>query len=145
MLPSSLPHTEVWHALYSDFVSLSLSLLVPASAQQTPCVALPAKPPVPTANISQSPNRAAITAARNSPDLAAKKLQFAQQIAKLDADPNVKALGIKNQQLINAVVNGSEHAKQKSQMAGQVAASQSNSAFQNQKAAFQASLKCIAP
>ena len=128
-----------------NFTILTLSLLVPASAQPPGCATLPTKPPIPIGNNTPSPNRAAIAAALNSPELAAKKLQFAQILAKLDSDPGVKALGIKNQQLINAVVSGSEHSKQKSQMAGQVMASQSNSAFQNQKAAFQASLKCIAP
>ena len=129
------------------FTILSLSLLVPASAQQAPapCAALPTKPPAPPADTSQSPNRATMAAAVNSPDLAVKKQQFAQALANLEADPSVKAQGIKNTQLINAAVNGPELAKQKQQMAGQVAAVQSGSAYQNQKAAFQASLKCVTP
>ena len=132
--------------MFYDSLSLSLSLLVPASAQQqAPCAALPTQPPAPPADTSQSPNRATMAAALNSPDLAIKKQQFAQVLANLEADPIVKAQGIKNQQLINAAVNGPELAKQKQQMAGQVAAAQSGSAFQNQKAAFQASLKCVTP
>ena len=81
----------------------------------------------------------------NSPDLAAKKQQFAQVLANLDADPSVKALAIKNQQLISVALNSAGLSKQKQQMAGQVAAVQSGSAYQNQKAAFQASFKCVAP
>ena len=86
-----------------------------------------------------------MAAALNHPDLVAKKQQFAQALAKLESDQSIKALGLKNRQLISADANGSEVLKQKLQMAGQVAASQSAGAFQNQKAAFQANLKCIAP
>ena len=139
-----LLQTEVRHALFYNSLSLSLSI-VPALAQSSACAALPIKPQVPAGNTIQSPNRAAMAAALNHPDLAAKKQQFAQALANLDADQNAKAKGIINRQLINAVVTGSELAKQKLQMAGQIAASQSAGAVQNQKAAFQANLKCIAP
>ena len=116
-----------------------------AEAQQAPCATLPTKTPVPAGSTNQGPNRAAMASAQNHPDLAAKKQQFAEAVAKLDADPSVKAAGAKNRQLISAAATGAEVAKQKLQMAGQVAAAQSTAAYQNQKAVFQASLKCLVP
>ena len=128
------------------FPVLIFFLLVPeASAQQAPCAAQPIKTQIPTANASQHPNRAAIVAALNSPDLAAKKQQFAQQLAKFEADPKVKAQRAQNQKAMNDHVNGAGFQKKKQQMAAQSAAAQSNSAFQKQKAAVLANLKCIAP
>ena len=127
------------------FPILIFALFVHVEAQPTPCPAQSAKAPIPSGATTQSPNRAAMAAAMSSPDMAAKKLEFAEILAKRDADPSVKALGKKNQELINAAVNGPEHSKQRVQMAAQVAASQSSSAYRNQKAAFVASLKCIAP
>ena len=130
---------------YFPILICSLLLVSVGDAQQASCPALPAKTPIPVANTGQNPNRAALAAALNNPDLAVKKQQFAEVLAKLDSDPSVKALGAKNRQLINAVVNGPELSKQRLQMAGQIAASQNNSTYQNQKAAFLASSKCIAP
>ena len=125
---------------------LIFSLLVSffAEAQPAPCPVLPAKAPIP-ASPTQSATRAALAAALNHPDVAAKKQEFAQALAKLESDPTIKAQGIKNQQLISAVLTGPDLAKQKLQMASQVAASQNAGAYQNQKAAFLASSKCIAP
>ena len=141
--PSSLLSTEVRYALFYD----SLSLLGPgvAKAQPTPCAALPAKAPIPTAGTSQNPNRAAITAAQNSPDLAAKKLQFAQALAKMESDPNVKAQRAKTQKLMSDHANSAEFQKKKQQAAAQATAAQNSSAFQNKKTAFLASLKCATP
>ena len=77
---------------------LSFSLFVTkAWPQPQNCAVLPTKPPVPVGSASQSPNRAAMAATLNSADLAAKKLQFQQQMAKLDADPNVQAQRTKHQ------------------------------------------------
>ena len=84
------------------FPVLIFSLLVPLAAQQTPCPVLPAKAPIP-ANPSQSATRAALAAALNHPEVAAKKQEFAQALAKLESDPNIKAQGLKNQQLITSV------------------------------------------
>ena len=127
------------------FPILIFSLLVHyVEAQPAPCPVPPAKAPIP-ASPSQNATRAALAAALNHPDVAAKKQEFAQALAKLESDPNIKAQGLKNQQLISAVLNGPDLAKQKLQMASQVAASQNAGAYQNQKAAFLASSKCIAP
>ena len=124
---------------------LSFLIFVNTAAAQQNCAALPTKPPVPVASASQSPNRAAMAAALNSADLAAKKLQFQQQMAKLDADPNVQAQRTKHQQLLSAAINGPDFQKKKLEMANQVAAAQSSASFLNQKALFLANLKCTTP
>ena len=74
--------------------------------------------------------------------MAAKKLKFEQQKAKLDADPNAQAQRATNQQVLNAAVNTPEFQKLKLQMANQIAVAQSSSSFQNQKKRFLADLKC---
>lgn len=70
------------------------SALLPHNAlSSAPCVALPTKPPVPTGTTQlPSANRAALAAILKCPDLAAKKLVFAQQLAKLESDPAVGAV-----------------------------------------------------
>ena len=143
--PCSRLRTEVRHALFYD--SLSLSLLVPAaaSAQQARCAALPAKPPIQTGTANQNANRAALAAVLKSPDVAAKKLVFAQQLAKLDSDPAVMAQRANHRRLFSDLVNAPEHQKQPGQMAKQVAAAQSSASLQNQKAVFEAASKCATP
>ena len=105
------------------FPVLIFSLLVPVAAQQPPCAVLPTKPPVPVGSTTKSPSQVAIAAIANSAEMAAKKLQFEQQMAKLDADPNVQAQRTKHLQMLSA-------------------AAQNSDSFQNQKAKFQADLKC---
>ena len=139
----SLLRTEVQHAVFYD--SLSLSLLVPAAAQQAPCAVLPSKPPIQTGTPNQNANRAALAAVLKSPDLAAKKLVFAQQLAKLDSDPAVLAQRANNRKLFGDLVNGPDHRKQPLQMANQVAAAQSSASLRNQKAVFEAASKCATP
>ena len=124
------------------FPVLIFSLLVPVAAQQPPCAVMPTKPPVSTGSTGKSPSQAAIAAISNSAEMAAKKLQFEQQMAKLDADPNVQAQRTKHLQTLNAAVNGPDIQKKKLDMANQIAAAQNSDSFQNQKAKFQADLKC---
>ena len=75
--------------------------------------------------------------------MAAKKLQFEQQMAKLNVDPNVQAQRAKHQQLLNDAVNTPDIQKKKLDMANQIAVAQSSASFQNQKARLLAALKCI--
>ena len=125
---------------------LSFSLFVRTAWAQSPaCTALPTKPPVPAGSTSQSPNTAAMAAALSSSDLAAKKMQFQQQMAKLDSDPTVQAQRANHQQLLAAALNGPEFQKLRDQMANQVATAQSSTSFLNQKALFLANLKCTTP
>jgi flagellar basal body rod protein FlgB len=140
--------TQSWIERYGMryFTILIFSLFVPVtSAQPQSCAALPTKTAVPAGNTAQSPNQTAMIAALNSPDLAAKKLQFQQQMAKLDSDPTVQAQRTKHQQLLSAAVNSPDFQKLKLQMANQVAAAQNSASFLNQKALFLANLKCTAP
>ena len=125
------------------FPILFFSLFAASEALAQPaCAALPAKPPVPVGSTTKNPNQAAMAAALNSADMAAKKLQFETQKAKLDADPTVQALRIKHQQQLSAATNDPDFQKKKLEMANQIAVAQSSSSFQDQKARFNANLKC---
>ena len=122
------------------------SLLVHiAAAQSVPCPTQPAKVPIPTGATTQSPNRAALIAALSTPEMAAKKQLFIQKMAKLDADPTVQAQRKNNPKLIADSVNSPAFQLKKQEMANHAAVAQSGSAYQNQKAVFQANSKCIAP
>lgn len=77
--------------------------------------------------------------------MAAKKQLFAQQMAKFEADPAVQAQRVNNPKLIADYVNSPAFQLKKQEMASQAATALSGSAYQNQKTAFQANLKCIAP
>ena len=126
------------------FQILICALLVPVTieAQPSGCPALPTKPTVPVASTTKSPSQIAMAAVSKSADMAVKKLQFEQQMAKLDADPNVQAQRNKHLQMLSAAANGPDIQKKKLEMTNQIAAAQSSNSFQNQKAKFQADLKC---
>ena len=113
-----------------------------ASAQAPGCIAMPTKVPIPFDSASQSPNRAALIFAFNSPDLVARRQLFAQKKAKLDSDLSLQAQRTKQQQLIAVAVSSSDFQKRRQRMADQVAAVQGSSDFQNQKTRFLANLKC---
>lgn len=113
-----------------------------ASAQQSSCAALPKTTAVPMGNTSQSKNRAALAAALNSPDAAAKKLAFEQQMAKLAADPNAQSQRAAVQKLLAAAVNSPDLQNKRLQMQNQLAVAQNSATFLKNKAAFQTSLKC---
>ena len=115
--------------MYFFLILSSFLFGVAASAQQQACAGLPTKSAVPVGGTSQIPNQAAITAAINSPEMAAKKLKFEQQKAKLDADPNAQAQRAANQQRLSAAVNTPEFQKLKLQVANQIAVAQSSSSF----------------
>ena len=112
-------------------------------AQQV-CSGLATKTPVPVDTTAQSPNRAGLAAALGSTDLAAKKQAFDQKLAEMNSDAGWQAERAKQQGVLKAAAASSDVARQQ-QLAGQVAAAQASSAFQNPKAKFLSDLKCTAP